>query len=189
MLPHAHPSQIERDKTMRDPRCVLQVMKRHYQRYTPEMVEEVCGTGMPPLKRTIMPSTTCRRSLGPGYVCDHEGWQDEGLLLDGPESCHGRCQPGFHRAALEKLEYAEIAAMSMELGLITTLVPALGTLGKPLFKGRVGKMFVGGTVVAGVSLPLAVRVFFKLMGRSVPRGVSVGTSLLVLMGGMILPYA
>ena len=42
-LPHAHPTQIERDESMQDPRCVLQIMKRHYSRYTPEMVERVCG--------------------------------------------------------------------------------------------------------------------------------------------------
>ena len=43
LLPHAHPSQIERDETMQDPRCILQILKRHYARYTPEVVEQVCG--------------------------------------------------------------------------------------------------------------------------------------------------
>jgi formate dehydrogenase major subunit len=43
MLPHAHPTQIEHDESMQDPRCVLQILKRHYSRYTPEMVERVCG--------------------------------------------------------------------------------------------------------------------------------------------------
>jgi len=33
----------ERDLTLQDPRCVFQILKRHYQRYTPEMVEEICG--------------------------------------------------------------------------------------------------------------------------------------------------
>ena len=32
------------DETMEDPRCVFQVMKKHYARYTPEMVSKVCGT-------------------------------------------------------------------------------------------------------------------------------------------------
>ncbi len=32
------------DPTMEDPRCVLQVMKRHYARYTPEMVSKITGT-------------------------------------------------------------------------------------------------------------------------------------------------
>lgn len=36
-------SEVLRDETMQHPRCVLQILKRHYQRYTPEMVEQVCG--------------------------------------------------------------------------------------------------------------------------------------------------
>jgi formate dehydrogenase major subunit len=31
------------DPTLRHPRCVFQILKRHYARYTPEMVERVCG--------------------------------------------------------------------------------------------------------------------------------------------------
>jgi formate dehydrogenase major subunit len=33
----------ERDETLQHPRCVFQILKRHYARYTPEFVEEVCG--------------------------------------------------------------------------------------------------------------------------------------------------
>ena len=32
-----------RDPTLEHPRCVFQVLKRHFARYTPEMVERVCG--------------------------------------------------------------------------------------------------------------------------------------------------
>jgi formate dehydrogenase major subunit len=32
------------DPTLENPRCVYQLMKQHYARYTPEMVERVCGT-------------------------------------------------------------------------------------------------------------------------------------------------
>jgi len=32
-----------RDETLQHPRCVYQVVKRHYARYTPEMVSETCG--------------------------------------------------------------------------------------------------------------------------------------------------
>ena len=35
---------LKRDETLQDPRCVLNVMRRHFARYTPELVEEVCGT-------------------------------------------------------------------------------------------------------------------------------------------------
>jgi formate dehydrogenase major subunit len=33
----------ERDETLQHPRCVYQLLKRHFARYTPEMVEAVCG--------------------------------------------------------------------------------------------------------------------------------------------------
>lgn len=33
----------ERDETLTHPRCVLQVLQRHYARYTPETVEQICG--------------------------------------------------------------------------------------------------------------------------------------------------
>jgi formate dehydrogenase major subunit len=55
---HAHPSEpghggspapghdmTERhqDRTLQHPRCVFQLLKKHYARYTPELVEETCG--------------------------------------------------------------------------------------------------------------------------------------------------
>src|SRR5438105_4480225 len=38
------PGQPMQDKTLSDPSTVFQILKRHYARYTPEMVEKVCGT-------------------------------------------------------------------------------------------------------------------------------------------------
>ncbi len=40
MSMHGHP---ERDETLQHPSCVYQILKRHYARYTPEMVEQACG--------------------------------------------------------------------------------------------------------------------------------------------------
>jgi formate dehydrogenase major subunit len=34
----------ERDKTLQNPRCVFQLLKKHYERYTPEKVSEITGT-------------------------------------------------------------------------------------------------------------------------------------------------
>src|SRR5216683_2850113 len=34
----------EVDPTLQHPRCVFQLMKKHVERYTPEMVEKICGT-------------------------------------------------------------------------------------------------------------------------------------------------
>jgi formate dehydrogenase major subunit len=45
----ATPSQTghapRRDETLQHPRCVYQILKRHFARYTPELVEEMCGIG------------------------------------------------------------------------------------------------------------------------------------------------
>jgi len=42
------PEKTEFDPTLQNPRCVFQLMKQHYSRYTPEMVEKV--TGIPQAK-------------------------------------------------------------------------------------------------------------------------------------------
>jgi formate dehydrogenase major subunit len=39
-------SVVQRDETLQNPFCVFQILKRHYARYTPEMVEQV--SGVPP---------------------------------------------------------------------------------------------------------------------------------------------
>jgi formate dehydrogenase major subunit len=41
-LEHGEPPHV--DFTLQHPRCVLQLLKKHYARYTPEMVEQICGT-------------------------------------------------------------------------------------------------------------------------------------------------
>jgi formate dehydrogenase major subunit len=41
--PGLAPGNPERDDTLQHPRCVFQVLKRHYVRYTPEMVEQISG--------------------------------------------------------------------------------------------------------------------------------------------------
>jgi formate dehydrogenase major subunit len=50
--PHSFSGQVgklvgprpKEDPTLQHPRCVWQILRRHYQRYTPELVEQVCGT-------------------------------------------------------------------------------------------------------------------------------------------------
>ena len=37
------PGDVPADPTLQHPRCVYQILKRHYARYTPEMVERICG--------------------------------------------------------------------------------------------------------------------------------------------------
>jgi formate dehydrogenase major subunit len=55
--PQARPS---RDQTLRHPRCVFQLLKRHFRRYTPEMVERV--TGVPGEKLVEIAELLCGNS-------------------------------------------------------------------------------------------------------------------------------
>ena len=64
----------EQDLTLQNPRCVYQVLKRHFARYTPELVEQMCG-----IPRDVFESlaeTYCSAS-GPdktGAICYAVGW-------------------------------------------------------------------------------------------------------------------
>jgi formate dehydrogenase major subunit len=63
-----------RDPTMQDRRCVFQILKRHFERYTPQMVEEVCGT-----PRAVFASVADAlwNNAGPdktGAICYAVGW-------------------------------------------------------------------------------------------------------------------
>lgn len=42
-LVHGNPPEIDMD--LEHPRCVFQILKRHFSRYTPERVAEICGVG------------------------------------------------------------------------------------------------------------------------------------------------
>ena len=67
----SHP---ERDLTLQDPQCVFQKLKRHFARYTPEMVEEVCG--IPPVLFQKVADTLIAAS-GPdktAAICYAVGW-------------------------------------------------------------------------------------------------------------------
>src|SRR5205823_2591738 len=39
----AHGEPPEEDETLQHPRCVFQLLKKHYRRYTPEVVSQICG--------------------------------------------------------------------------------------------------------------------------------------------------
>jgi formate-dependent nitrite reductase membrane component NrfD len=93
-----------------------------------------------------------------------------------------------HEETLERLDRAELIAMGTELGLVTSLIPTLGPLAKPLFKGKTGTIFTAGTIAGGIVLPLLTKIGLRLIGRSSAPQVTIGTSILVLIGGFILRY-
>jgi formate dehydrogenase major subunit len=64
----------DQDPTLRHPRCVLQILRRHFSRYTPEMVEEACGI---PRALFLQVAETLARNSGrerTGAFCYAVGW-------------------------------------------------------------------------------------------------------------------
>jgi formate dehydrogenase major subunit len=62
------------DPTLQHPRCVFQILRRHYARYTPEMVERVCGT---PRATFLKVAETLANASGPdrtAVLCYAVGW-------------------------------------------------------------------------------------------------------------------
>ena len=75
-LEHA---QVQRDDTLQDPRTVFQVLKRHYARYTPEMVQDMCGIGVADfeyLARSITENSGRERTTCFAYAV---GWTQHSL--------------------------------------------------------------------------------------------------------------
>lgn len=69
-----HTEQFETDETLQNPRCVFQVLKRHFERYTPEMVEQFCGV---PKDVFLKVAETYVEASGPektGCICYAVGW-------------------------------------------------------------------------------------------------------------------
>jgi formate dehydrogenase major subunit len=65
---------VKKDTTLEDPRSVFQLLKKHYSRYTPEMVSQI--TGCPPEKITEVAETLLNNS-GPdktSAICYAVGW-------------------------------------------------------------------------------------------------------------------
>lgn len=62
------------DRTLQHPRCVFQVLKRHFARYTPELVERECGI---PKERFLEVADVFTRASGrdkTGAICYAVGW-------------------------------------------------------------------------------------------------------------------
>jgi formate dehydrogenase major subunit len=65
---------IVRDETLQHPRCVFQLLRKHYSRYTPEMVERVCGITRAQFEQV---AETLIRNSGPDRtagICYAVGW-------------------------------------------------------------------------------------------------------------------
>ncbi len=64
----------KQDPTLQDPRCVFQILRKHYGRYTPVLVEQVCGT---PRETFLKVADTLVANSGPertSAICYAVGW-------------------------------------------------------------------------------------------------------------------
>jgi formate dehydrogenase major subunit len=71
---HEPATEVQRDPTLQHPRCVYQVLKRHFARYTTEVVEEACGV---PRKRFLEVAEALCRNSGrerTAAICYAVGW-------------------------------------------------------------------------------------------------------------------
>jgi formate dehydrogenase major subunit len=70
----AHLGQVDEDPSLQHPRCVFQILRKHFARYTPEMVEEHCGV---PKELFLKVAETFTNASGPdktGAICYAVGW-------------------------------------------------------------------------------------------------------------------
>ncbi len=63
-----------RDETLQDPLCVYQVLKRHFARYTPEMVERVCGMPVAVFEKVAEAFTSASGAEKTAAMCYAVGW-------------------------------------------------------------------------------------------------------------------
>jgi formate dehydrogenase major subunit len=71
---HSRLIDAERDDTLQHPRCVYQILKRHFARYTPEFVEQVCGTPKDQFLRVADAYTAASGPEKTGAICYAVGW-------------------------------------------------------------------------------------------------------------------
>jgi formate dehydrogenase major subunit len=68
------PARPERDPSLEHPRCVFQVLRRHFTRYTPELVERVCGIPTDLFARVADAFTSASGPEKTAAICYAVGW-------------------------------------------------------------------------------------------------------------------
>jgi formate dehydrogenase major subunit len=70
---------VHRDETLRHERCVFQLLRKHYARYTPEMVAQICGISpeqFHAVARTLIENSGRERTTA---LCYAVGWTQQSL--------------------------------------------------------------------------------------------------------------
>ena len=71
------------DPTLQHPQCVFQIMQRHFARYTPEMVEQVCGVPREEWMKVVETLIANSGRERTGAICYAVGWtqQSKGVQI------------------------------------------------------------------------------------------------------------
>jgi formate dehydrogenase major subunit len=67
-------TRLLRDETLQHPRCIFQVLKRHFARYTPELVEQSCGIPREEFLKIADVFTSASGREKTGAICYAVGW-------------------------------------------------------------------------------------------------------------------
>jgi formate dehydrogenase major subunit len=67
-------AKFQTDPTLQHPRCIFQVLKRHYSRYTPEMVERYCGVPKDAFLKVADAFTSASGTDKTAAICYAVGW-------------------------------------------------------------------------------------------------------------------
>jgi formate dehydrogenase major subunit len=67
-------SRYQKDETLEHPRCVFQLLKKHFARYTPEMVEQYCGVSKDAFLNAAKTYCTASGPEKTGAICYALGW-------------------------------------------------------------------------------------------------------------------
>ncbi len=67
-------SKYKKDETLQHPRCVFQLLKKHFARYTPEMVEQYCGISKDAFLKAAQVYCSASGPEKTGAICYAVGW-------------------------------------------------------------------------------------------------------------------
>jgi formate dehydrogenase-N alpha subunit len=123
---------VKTDPTLQDPRCVFQLMKHHYARYTPEMVERITGsprdklmTAWQWIAETARPDKTMTSMYALGWTQHSVGTQNIRTMAMAQLLLGNVGMPGGGMNALRG--HSNIQGLT-DLGLLSNLIPGYLTL-------------------------------------------------------------
>jgi formate-dependent nitrite reductase membrane component NrfD len=87
---------------------------------------------------------------------------------------------------LTRLKQADNVALIVEIVLLVFFLALLGAAARPLLSGANGVLLIGGVLILGLAIPLAIQARAGLGGIKNSTGMTVVVAVLILLGGLIM---